>query len=93
MTAHRVDTLTRSEHRFETMQTRTRGSLPSWRTPARRRLLVRLNRASLAIMAAIAGPGHPHVPRRGVVLAAAMTRTMASEVADGLVDPVADRPA
>lgn len=58
MTSNRVDTLTRSEQRFEKMQTRTEGRLPSWRTPARRRLLVRLNWASLAIMAAIAVAGY-----------------------------------
>lgn len=37
---------------------RTRGSLPGWRTPARRRLLVRLNWACIAIMAAIAVAGY-----------------------------------
>lgn len=58
MTTHRVDPLSRSEYRFEKMQNRTEGSLPSWRTPVRRRLLVRLNWASLAIMAAIAVAGY-----------------------------------
>lgn len=58
MTTHTTDTLTRAEKRFEKTQSRTEQSLPSWRTPERRRLLVRLNWASLAIMTAIAVAGY-----------------------------------
>lgn len=52
------DALTRAERRYEKTQAATTASLPSWRTPARRRLLVQLNWASLAIMAAIAVGGY-----------------------------------
>lgn len=54
MTTHTTATLTRAEKRFEKMQAQTERSLPSWRTPARRRLLVRLNWSCIAIMAVIA---------------------------------------
>lgn len=56
--AARGYTLTRAERRYERTQASVAGSLRSWRTPARRRLLVRLNWASLAIMAAIAVGGY-----------------------------------
>lgn len=58
MTTHTTDTLTRAERRFEKMRAQTERSLPSWRTSARRRLLVQLNWTSLAIMAAIALAGY-----------------------------------
>lgn len=57
-TPHNSDTLTRAERRYEKTQNDTTGFLRSWRTPARRRLLVQLNWASLAIMAAIAVGGY-----------------------------------
>lgn len=47
-------TLTGAERRYEKNLARTGGMLRSWRTPARRRLLVRLNWACIAVMAAIA---------------------------------------
>ncbi|HJC29903.1 MAG TPA: hypothetical protein H9759_10950 [Candidatus Dietzia intestinipullorum] len=53
---------TRAERRFEWQQTRSAGSLRSWRTPARRRLLVQLNWVSLAIMAAIVVAGYFWLP-------------------------------
>lgn len=52
------DHLTRAEKRFEKNRAQTEKSLPAWRTPARRRLLVRLNWACIAIMAAIAVGGY-----------------------------------
>ena len=54
MTTHTPDTLTAAEKRYETNLKRTEKSLPGWRTPARRRFLIRANWASLLIMAAIA---------------------------------------
>jgi len=54
MTTFPDETLTPAEKRFEKNQARTATSLTSWRTPARRRLLVRLNWACIAVMAAIA---------------------------------------
>lgn len=50
--------LTPAEQRYEKTQASTGSSLTSWRTPARRRLLVRLNWISLGIMAAIAVVGY-----------------------------------
>ena len=50
--------LSRAEQRYEKTQSSTATSLTSWRTPARRRLLVRLNWTSLGIMAAIAVAGY-----------------------------------
>ena len=50
----RTDARTR---RYEKNLARTSGMLASWRTPARRRLLVRLNWACIAIMAVIAVVG------------------------------------
>ena len=52
------DTRTTAERRYEKNLERTETSLPTWRTAARRRLLVRLNWASLSIMAAIAVAGY-----------------------------------
>src|SRR5699024_11075300 len=52
----------RAERRFEWQQTRSAGILRSWRTPARRRLLVQLNWVSLAIMAAIVVAGYFWLP-------------------------------
>ncbi|PAY22089.1 hypothetical protein CEY15_15520 [Dietzia natronolimnaea] len=51
------DTLTAAERRYETTVARLSGSLPTWRTPERRRLLVRLNWACVAVMALIALAG------------------------------------
>lgn len=68
MNTHRYDappptgTLTRAEKRYEKISNANSGSLRSWRTPARRRLLVRLNWLSLAIMAAIALAGYFWLP-------------------------------
>ena len=62
-TAPRSDiALTRAEQRYEKTQASTASSLPSWRTPARRRLLVRLNWISLGIMATIAVAGYIWFP-------------------------------
>ncbi|MGN0101414.1 MAG: hypothetical protein ACI39C_10785 [Dietzia sp.] len=47
-------TLSPAELRYEKQLARLEGSLRSWRTPARRRLLVRLNWACIAVMSAIA---------------------------------------
>lgn len=60
MTTHHPDTgtLTAAEKRYEMTVSRTADSLTSWRTPARRRLLVQLNWTCLAIMAAIAVVGY-----------------------------------
>ena len=58
MTTHTSDTLTAAEKRYEKNLAATENRLPSWRTPARRRLLIRLNWATLAIMAAIAVAGY-----------------------------------
>lgn len=52
------DILTAAERRYEKNVERTEVSLPGWRNAARRRLLVRLNWASLGIMAAIAVAGY-----------------------------------
>lgn len=52
------ETLTAAERRYEKQVARTENSLRSWRTPQRRRLLVRLNWACVAIMAAIAVTGY-----------------------------------
>lgn len=52
------DARTTAERRYEKNLERTEMSLPTWRTAARRRLLVRLNWASLSIMAAIAVAGY-----------------------------------
>lgn len=57
MTTHETTTPTRAELRYEKNLSRTEGMLPSWRTPARRRLLVRLTWACIGIMAAIAVAG------------------------------------
>jgi hypothetical protein len=51
------DTLTAAERRYEKSVARLSTSLRSWRTPERRRLLVRLNWACVAVMAAIAVAG------------------------------------
>lgn len=53
-----ADPRTRAERRFERQQAATSESLRSWRTPARRRLLVQLNWASIGVMAAIAVAGY-----------------------------------
>lgn len=58
MSTPHTDTLTAAEKRFEKNQTRTEGSLRSWRTPERRQLLIRLNWACIAIMTAIAVAGY-----------------------------------
>lgn len=58
MSTHTHDTLTRAEKRYETNLAATEHRLPSWRTPDRRRLLIRLNWATLGIMAAIAVAGY-----------------------------------
>lgn len=58
MNTSRTETLTRAERRFEKVSERAEHSLPSWRTPARRRLLIAANWASLAIMAVIAVAGY-----------------------------------
>lgn len=54
--------LSRAERRYEWIQESSKKSLPSWRTPARRRLLVRLNWACIAIMSAIAVAGYFWLP-------------------------------
>lgn len=58
MTTHRTDvtadTRTAAERRYEKNLARTEGRLRAWRTPARRRLLVRSSWACIAVMAAIA---------------------------------------
>ena len=53
---------TAAERRYEKQVTRTERSLRSWRTPQRRRLLVRLNWGCIAIMAAIAVAGYFWLP-------------------------------
>lgn len=58
MTTHTNENLTAEESRYEKMVAGISDSLPAWRTPARRRLLVRLNWGCLAIMAAIAVGGY-----------------------------------
>ena len=58
MTTHTPDSLTTAERRYEKMIEQNGTRLPTWRTAARRRLLVRLNWASLGIMAAIAVVGY-----------------------------------
>lgn len=58
MTTHTPDSLTTAERRYEKMIEQNGTRLPTWRTAARRRLLVRLNWASLGIMAAIAVAGY-----------------------------------
>ena len=50
--------LTAAELRYEKNVTNISHSLPGWRTPTRRRLLVRLNWGCLAIMTAIAVAGY-----------------------------------
>ena len=52
------DDLAGADKRYETNLARTRGSLPGWRTLARRRLLVRLLWVSMVTMAAIAIGGY-----------------------------------
>lgn len=56
------DTLTKAERRYEKNLEQTETSLPSWHTPARRRLLVQLNWICIAIMAAIAVGGYFWLP-------------------------------
>lgn len=51
-------TLTAAEQRYEKTLESTEKSLPRWRTSSRRRLLIRLNWASLAVMAIIAVAGY-----------------------------------
>ena len=58
MTMHSTEPLTPAEQRYEKKVAATEGRLGSWRTPARRRLLVRLTWLCLAIMAAIAVVGY-----------------------------------
>ena len=58
MTTHTPDSLTTAERRYEKMIEQNGTRLPTWRTAARRRLLVRLYWASLGIMAAIAVAGY-----------------------------------
>lgn len=58
MSTSHADTLTRAERRYERTLESTEKSLPRWRTAPRRRLLVRLNWSSLAVMAAIAVAGY-----------------------------------
>ena len=55
-------TLTSAERRYEKTVDRLSTSLLSWRTPERRRLLVRLNWACVAVMAAIAVAGFFWLP-------------------------------
>ena len=62
MTANETTTPTRAERRYEKNLARTGGMLHSWRTPARRRLLVRLNWACVGLMAAIAVVGFFWLP-------------------------------
>lgn len=62
MTSYDPDNLTTAERRYEKNLARSDGSLQAWRTPERRRLLVRLNWASLAVMAAIALTGYFWLP-------------------------------
>lgn len=57
-TAPPAAALTAAERRYEKQVSRTERSLSSWRTPQRRRLLVRLNWGCIAIMAAIAVAGY-----------------------------------
>lgn len=56
------DTLTAAERRYEKQLSRTEGLLSSWRTPQRRRLLVRLNWVCIGAMAAIAVVGYFQFP-------------------------------
>lgn len=53
---------TAAERRYEKQVARTENSLRSWRTPRRRRLLVRLNWACIAVMTAIAVAGYFWLP-------------------------------
>lgn len=53
---------TAAELRYEKTVARISDNLPAWRTPARRRLLVRLNWGCLAIMAAVAVGGYFWLP-------------------------------
>lgn len=61
-TARTGDTLNAAERRYEKNVARTEGSLRSWRTPQRRRLLVRLNWVCVAIMAVIVVAGYFWLP-------------------------------
>lgn len=56
------ETLTAAERRYEKLLARTEGSLRSWRTPQRRRLLVRLNWVCIVVMTAIAVAGYFWLP-------------------------------
>ena len=49
-----TETLSPAERRYEKQVAKTEGSLRAWRTPARRRLLIRLNWGCIVVMAAIA---------------------------------------
>ncbi len=62
MTVHQDDALTTAERRYEKSVARTATSLHSWRTPERRRLLVRLNWACIGVMAVIAVAGYFWLP-------------------------------
>ena len=53
---------TAAERRYEKQVTRIENSLRSWRTPGRRRLLIRLNWACILVMTAIAVAGYFWLP-------------------------------
>lgn len=57
-----TDTPTAAELRYEKNATRMAGHLTAWRTPERRRLLVRMNWGCVAIMAVITVAGYFWVP-------------------------------
>ncbi|MFN7241884.1 MAG: hypothetical protein ACK4M5_01325, partial [Dietzia cercidiphylli] len=62
MSTATTHTPTAAETRYAKNTAQLSGSLTSWRTPERRRLLVRLNWSCVAIMAAIAVVGYFWLP-------------------------------
>lgn len=77
---------TTAELRYEKNVARVSLLVPAWRTPARRRLLVRLNWVCLAIMAAIAVAGYFWTP----IILAWLPMTIAIIVAWTLLRTVID---